>query len=105
MIKAKHKPFTALEVKAASDKLEIHWEKFDLNQLRKGLSAELADGTNKAVTNCASSDPNLIDKVVRAHFNESSEHSTRRLQTKGVTQREQDSKRAITQGEATAHFR
>lgn len=104
-MKAQQKPPRALEAKTIGDKLEIHWEKIDLKQFRKVLSAELADGTNKVATSCTSSDPNLIDKVVRVHLNESSYHSTQRLQTKRAPKREHDSKRAITQAEATAHFK
>jgi hypothetical protein len=76
MMKTQQKLYRALEAKTTDDKLGIQWEKFDLKQCRKDLSAELANGTNKVVTSCTSSDPNLIDKVVRAHLNESSYHST-----------------------------
>ena len=103
-MKAKHKPLTAAVAKSSSDKLEIHWEKFDLKQFRKSLGIEIADGTNKSVTSCASNDPDLIDRVVRAHLNDASDHSTQRLLTEKA-KREQDSKRAITQAEATASFK
>lgn len=104
-MKTKQKPFKVGEAKSTGDKLEIHWEKFDLKQFRRGLSAELADGTNKAVTSCASNDPNLIDKVVQAHLKDSSESATQRLQTEKATKRRRDSLRGITRGEATASMK
>ena len=103
-MKTKQKPLTAAEAKSTSDKLETHWEKFDLKLFRRSLSAELADGTNKSVTSCASNDPDLVDRVVRAHINDASDHSTQRLLTEKA-KRKQDSKRAITQAEATASFK
>mgnify|MGYP000321257197 CR=1 FL=1 len=105
MMKAKNKPFTVAETNRPGDKLEIHWEKYDLKQFRKGLGADLADGTNKAVTSCASNDPNLIDKVVQAHRNDASDPVAQQLQIKQAAKREHDSKRAFAQAAATAHFR
>jgi hypothetical protein len=103
-MKTKHKPLTAAEVKCNSDKLEIRWEKFDLKQFRRSLSADLADETDKSVTSCASNHSDLIDRVVRAHLNDASDHATQRLLTEKA-KRKQDSKRAITQAEATASFK
>jgi hypothetical protein len=105
MTKTKNKPSSALEAKSSGEMLEIRWEKFDLEQFRKGQGAELVDRTKKDVTSCASGDPKMIERVMRAHLSESSDQATQSLQTKGAPKREVDSKRAMTQAEATAHFR
>jgi hypothetical protein len=68
------------------------------------LSTELAAGTNKSVTSCVSNDPDLFDRVVKTHLNDASDRSSQRLLTEKA-KREQDSKRAITQAEATASFK
>lgn len=103
-MKAKHKPLTAAAAKSSSNKLQTRWEKYDLTQFRKSLGTEIAGATNKSVTSCASNDPELIARVVRAHLNGASDHSTQRILTEKA-KREQDNKRAITQAEATASFK
>jgi hypothetical protein len=104
MAKAKQKSLAAVETNGSA-KSKILRERLDVKHFRKGLKADLIEAPNKAITDCASIDPNLIDKVLRAHFNESSDYAAQRLQTNRAPKREHDSKRAITQAEATAYYK
>jgi hypothetical protein len=76
MSNSKRKPFTLAEAKEIGEKLGINWEKFDVNQFRVGMNAELADGTYNPLTNFASDDPILVGKVVRTHLNETPDYYT-----------------------------
>lgn len=76
MSNSKHKLFTLTEAKEIGEKLGLNWEKFDVNQFRTGMNAELADGTYNPVTNFASDDPILVGKVVRAHLSKFPDYYT-----------------------------
>jgi len=95
--KTKHKPFTVAEAKTIGDKLGINWEAFDVKQFRRGLNAEVADGTYNPVTHFASDDPILIGKVVRAHLNECPDYYTDWAQREKEAEREYGRKRTNTQ--------
>ena len=105
MQKSTRKPIAMVKATVTSDKLQLHQGKYDLQQFREGLKAELADKTNKAITSCASNDPNLLERVVEAHIKEGSDRSIQWLQADKADKRQQGSKRALTQAEATASMK
>jgi hypothetical protein len=105
MQKTTLKPIAMVKATVTGGKLKIHRGKYDLTQFREGLKAELADKTSKAITSCASNDPNLLDKVVQAHLNEGSDRSIQWLQADKADKHEHGSKRALTQAEATASLK
>ena len=43
--------FTAEEAKAIGEKLGLKWDKFDADQLRRGMDVELEHGTRDSLTN------------------------------------------------------
>ena len=102
MLMSKRKPFTAHEAKEIGDKLGIDWEQITQEQFRRGMNAELKDGTYNPVTNFASDDPILVGKLVRAHLNESPDYYTDWARMEKEAQRAHDSRRAITQLEEAA---
>lgn len=105
MQKTTHKPIAMVKANITSDKLKIQRRKYDLTQFREGLKAELADKANKAITSCASNDPNLLDRVVQAHLNEGSDSSIHWLQADKTAKHEHGNKRALTQAEATSSLK
>lgn len=107
MQKKTRKPIAIVKATVTGDKMKIQRGKYDLEQFREGLKAELADKSNKSTTSCAIKDANLLDRVVQAHLNEGSEHSMQRLHADKTDKHEydQDKKSALTQAAATASWK
>lgn len=64
------KHFTNEEAQAVGEKLGIKWDKFDVDQFRRGLDVELEHGTRDAITNVTDDDSLLTGKIALAHLNE-----------------------------------
>jgi len=62
--------FTAEEAKAIGEKLGLKWDKFDVDQFRRGMDVELEHGTRDSLTNVTNDDPLMIGKIALAHLNE-----------------------------------
>ena len=62
--------FTAEEAIAIGEKLGLKWDKFDADQLRRGMDVELEHGTRDSLTNVTNDDPLMIGKIALAHLNE-----------------------------------
>lgn len=64
------KQFTAEEAKVVGEQLGIKWDKFDVDQFRKGMDVELEHGTQDPLTNVTNDDPIMTGKIALAHLNE-----------------------------------
>ena len=64
------KIFTMEEAKEIGEKLGITWDKFDVDQFRRGLNVELEHGAVSPDTNVTNDDPTLTGKIALAHLNE-----------------------------------
>jgi len=64
------KNFTAEEAKAVGEQLGIKWDKFDVDQFRRGMDVELEHGTQDPWTNVTNDDPIMTGKIALAHLNE-----------------------------------
>ena len=64
------KNFTDGEAKEISEKLGIIWDKFDVDQFRRGIDVELEHGTINSNTNVTNDDPIATGKIALAHLNE-----------------------------------
>lgn len=64
------KEFSAKEAKAIGEKLGIAWDKFDVDQFRKGLNVELEHGKISHSTNVTNDDSIITGKIALAHLNE-----------------------------------
>ncbi len=64
------KAFTAEEAKAVGEQLGIKWDKFDVDQFRRGMDVELEHGTRDPSTNVTDDDPIMTGKIALAHLNE-----------------------------------
>ncbi len=71
------KHFTTEQAKKIGDKLGIKWDKFDIEQFRKGMNVELEHGTMDENTNVTNDDPLLTGKITLAHLNEFPDYYTR----------------------------
>jgi len=69
--------FTAEEAKAIGEKLGLKWDKFDVDQFRRGMDVELEHGTRDSLTNVTNDDPLTIGKIALAHLNEFSDYYDR----------------------------
>jgi len=67
---APKKNFTAEEAKKIGDRLGIRWDKFDVDQFRRGMDVELEHGLRDPSTNVSSDDPMVTGKIALAHLNE-----------------------------------
>ena len=64
------KPFTPDEAKIMGGKLGIKWDKFDVDQFRRGMDVELEHGLSDPATNVTNDDPLITGKIALAHLNE-----------------------------------
>jgi hypothetical protein len=62
--------FTAKEAKEVGEKIGIKWDKFDVDQFRRGMDVELEHGTIDLSTNVTNDDPIITGKIALAHLNE-----------------------------------
>ena len=62
--------FTAEEAKAIGEKLGLKWDKFDVDQFRRGMNVELEHGSSDSLTNVTNGDPIITGKIALAHLNE-----------------------------------
>jgi len=64
------KLFTPDEAKKIGEKLNIVWDKFDVDQFRRGMDVELEHGLCDPATNVTNDDPLITGKIALAHLNE-----------------------------------
>lgn len=71
------KVFTEEQAKEIGEKLGIKWDKFDVDQFRRGMDVELEHGTVDPNTNVTDDDPLMTGKIALAHLNEIPDYYTR----------------------------
>ena len=69
--------FTTAKAKEIGDKLDIKWDKWDVEQFRMGMDVELEHGTVSPATNVTDDDPIPTGKIALAHLNEINDYYTR----------------------------
>lgn len=62
--------FSSEEAERIGEMLGIDWNKFDVEQLRKGMDVELEHGLQDQKTNVTNDDPLMTGKIALAHLNE-----------------------------------
>jgi len=58
------------EAKRIGEKLGIRWDKFDLDQFKRGMDVELEHGLRDPATNVTNDDLVTTGKIALAHLNE-----------------------------------
>ncbi|MDP8258461.1 MAG: DUF5661 family protein [Candidatus Aadella gelida] len=71
------KVFSSNEAKKIGEKLGIKWDKFDVEQFRRGMDVELEHGVCDPITNVTDNDPLSTGKIALAHLNEFPDYYTR----------------------------
>lgn len=62
------KSFTMDEARKIGDKLSIKWDKFDVDQFRRGMNIELEHGSRTKLTNVTNDDSLMTGKIALAHL-------------------------------------
>lgn len=63
------KNFTIQDAKKIGNELGILWDKFDVDQFRRGLNIEFKDGPVDVVTNISNDDLIVTGKIALKHLN------------------------------------
>ena len=71
------KSFSFDEAKKIGEQLGIKWDKFDVEQFRRGMDVELEHGLRDQATNVTGNDPLTTGKIALAHLNEFPDYYTR----------------------------
>ena len=74
---AARKNFAAKEAKEIGEKLGIKWDRFDVDQFRRGMDVELEHGLVDPPTNVTNDDPLITGKIALAHLNEIADYYDR----------------------------
>ena len=64
------KHFTAEEAKEVGEKMGIKWDKYNIDQFRRGMDVELEHGTVDKNTNISNDGPIMTGKIALVHLNE-----------------------------------
>ncbi len=62
--------FTPEQAKKIGEQIGIKWDRFDVEQLRRGMDVELEHGQRDPRTNVTNDDPLVTGKIAWAHLNE-----------------------------------
>jgi len=71
------KHFTTEQAKEIGEQLGIKWDKFDVEQFRRGLDVELEHGIVDSNTNVTNDHPLITGKIALAHLNEFADYYDR----------------------------
>ena len=71
------KSFTVKEAREIGEKIGIKWDKFDVDQFRRGMNVELEHGLVSLQTNVTNDDPIMTGKIALAHLNEFADYYNR----------------------------
>lgn len=69
--------FTEEEAKEVGEKLGLVWDRFDVDQFKRGMDVELEHGFVDEHTNVTNDDPVVTGKIALAHLNEFSDYYDR----------------------------
>ena len=61
---------TDKEAKAVGEQLGVEWDRFDIDQFRRGMDVELEHGIRDPSTNVTDDDLLITGKIALAHLNE-----------------------------------
>jgi hypothetical protein len=71
------KVFTMTQAKKIGEQLGIKWDRFDVDQFRRGMDVELEHGKRDPGTNVTNDDILVTGKIALAHLNEFPDYYTR----------------------------
>jgi hypothetical protein len=71
------KKFTTDDAKAIGNKIGIDWDKYNIEEFRRGLEVEMEHGSHDPQTNVTNDDEVLTGKIALAHLKEIGDYYTR----------------------------
>jgi len=71
------KHFSEEEARIIGEKIGIKWDRFDVDQFRRGMDVELEHGLVDPSTNVTNDDPVITGKIALAHLNEFADYYDR----------------------------
>jgi hypothetical protein len=74
---SKEKRFMIEEAKKIGKALGINWNKWDVEQFRRGMDVELEHGTRDPRVNVTDDNPMITGKIALAHLNEYPDYYSR----------------------------
>ena len=69
--------FTQDEARVIGNQISIDWNRYDIEEFRKGLDIELEHGTHDLQTNVTNDDEVMTGKIALAHLKEIPDYYTR----------------------------
>ena len=69
--------FTEQEAKEVGEQLGVKWDKFDIDQFRRGMDVEFEHGLVDENTNVTNDDALITGKIALAHLNEYADYYDR----------------------------
>jgi len=84
------KKFTNEEAKEIGEQLGIKWNKWNVDQFRRGMDVELEHGTVDSNTNISDDNPLITGKIALAHLNEIPDYYDRleKMEKEGNTEKQ-----------------
>jgi Protein of unknown function (DUF5661) len=67
---AEQKRTTSEEAQRVGDQIGVNWDRFELEQFRKGMDVEYEHGSHDPQTDVTGDDPILTGKIALAHMKE-----------------------------------
>ena len=64
---------TTDEARRVGDAIGVDWDRFDLEQFRRGMDVEFEHGAHDPQTDVTGDDPIITGKIALAHMNDSSD--------------------------------
>ena len=77
MLKISKTKFTKEEAKKIGDKINVNWDKIDIDEFFMGMNVELEHGTVDSQTNVTNDDPVMTGKIALIHIKELPDYYTR----------------------------
>ncbi|MFH1788115.1 MAG: DUF5661 family protein [Candidatus Altiarchaeota archaeon] len=62
------KKFSEKDAKKIGEKLGVKWDRFNVDQFRRGMNVELEHGSRTPQTNVTDDDPLMTGKIALAHL-------------------------------------
>ena len=83
---------TTDEAKRVGDQIGVDWNRFDLEQFRRGMDVEFEHGSHDPQTDVTHDDPILTGKIALAHMKEFADYYTRLERMESEAERESAAK-------------
>ena len=84
---------TSEEARRVGDEIGVDWERFDLQQFRRGMAVELEHGSHDPQTDVTGDDPIVTGKIALAHMKEFPDYYERLERMEAEAERDWEARR------------